>query len=254
MAKLKRDERVCPYCAETIKAAATRCRYCQSDVTPVVEPEPEPEPEPQTTERQPQPQPRSEPGSVVERPASGLSLAVPTLQDVRSFVVRRLTLVLAALVILAASGVGVSWWRAEQGSSAVAPGGSLVGDDARTQVLVAATDLTQRTLSYSYKTLANDMEVARARMTPSFRKEYDATMAQVQANTEKNEIVLEAVVVSSAVINATKHKAKVLVFLNQTTTAGAGKDKNQQLSRNSLVITLTRGGGDWDMSKLTALG
>ena len=41
MAKLKRDERVCPYCAETIKAAATRCRYCQSDLTPLVEAEPE---------------------------------------------------------------------------------------------------------------------------------------------------------------------------------------------------------------------
>ena len=107
---------------------------------------------------------------------------------------------LAVLVPLAAAGVGVAWWRAEQGSSAAAPGGSLVGDDARTQVLVAAADLTQRTLSYDYKTLANDMEVARARMTPSFRKEYDATMAQVRANTEKNKIVLEAVAVSSAII------------------------------------------------------
>ncbi|MGH3456800.1 hypothetical protein [Aeromicrobium sp.] len=247
----KRDERVCPFCAETIKAAATRCRYCQSDLPPLVEAEPQPKPE---AKPKPLPQRSSEPGPAVEENAEGSRLAVPSLQEVRSFVRTRLTLILAALVLLAAAGVGVSWWRAEQGSSAVAPGGSLVGDDARTQVLVAAADLTQRTLSYSHKTLANDMEVARARMTPSFRKEYDATMAQVRANTEKNEIVLEAVVVSSAIINATDHKAKVLVFLNQTTTAGTGKDKNQQLSRNSLVVNLTRGEGDWDMSKLTALG
>ena len=79
-------------------------------------------------------------------------------------------------------------------------------------------------------------------------------MAQVKANTEKNKIVLEAVAVSSAIIDATEHKATVLVFVNQTTTAGAGKDRNQQLNRNSLVITLTRGEGEWDMSKLTALG
>ena len=156
---------------------------------------------------------------------------------------------LAVLVLLAAAGVGVAWYRAEQGSSAVAPGGSLVGDDARTQVLVAAADLTQRTLSYDYKNLENDMEVARARMTPSFRKEYEATMAQVQANTEKNKIVLEAVAVSSAIIDATEHKATVLVFVNQTTTAGTGKKRNQQLNRNSLVITLTRGEGDWNMSQ-----
>jgi Mce-associated membrane protein len=248
VAKLKRDERVCPYCAETIKAAATRCRFCHSDVTPVVEREPE------RSKPEPEPQPPSEPAPAVKASAAGSRWTVPSLEDVRSFVLTHLTLVLAALVLLAAAGVGVSWWRAEQGTSTAAPDGSLVGDDARTQVLVAATDLTKRTLSYDYKTLDNDMEVARARMTPSFRKEYDSTMKQVRANTEKNKIVLEAVPVSSSIIKATEHKATVLVFVNQTTTAGSGKKRNQQLNRNTLVITLTRAGGDWDMSKLTALG
>lgn len=266
--KLKRDERVCPYCAEIIKAAATRCRYCHSDLTPLVEAEPEPRveapPPPAKTPKSPEPKPKPQPppestpgtdsDSAAEHPTGVWRQAVPSLDDVRSFVQRRLTLVLAALVLLAAAGVGVSWWRAEQGVSAQAPDGSLVGDEARTQVLVTAADLTKRTLSYDYKSLKNDMEVARARMTPKFRKEYDGTMAQVRANTLKNKIVLEAVVVSSAIIRATEHRATVLVFVNQTTTAGTGKGRNQQLNRNSLVITLTRGGGDWDMSKLTALG
>ena len=251
MAKLKRDERVCPYCAETIKAAATKCRFCQSDVTPVVETQPELKPEPKA---KPESKATPEPDSVVEKPADASKPLIPSFQDIRSFVLRRLTLVLAVLVTLAAVGVGVAWIRAERGSSAVAPSGALVGDDARTQVLVAAADLTQRTLSYDYKTLANDMETARARMTPSFRKEYNTTMSQVRENTEKNKIVLEAVVVSSAIIDATEHQATALVFVNQTTTAGAGKDRNQQLNRNSLVVTLSRGEGDWAMSKLTALG
>lgn len=253
MLKRKRDERVCPYCAETIKAAATRCRFCHSDVTPVVEPEPESKPEPKPKPK-PKAEPKPEPVPAGEALAAGSTRAVPSLQDIRSFVLSRLTLVLAVLVLLAATGVGVLWWRAEQGTSAVASSGSLVGDDARTQVLVAAADLTQRTLSYDHKTLENDMEVARARMTPSFRKEYDSTMAQVRDNTVKNKIVLEAVPVSSAIVKATEHQAKVLVFVNQTTTAGTGKNRNQQLTRNTLVITLTRGEGDWAMSKLTALG
>lgn len=252
MAKLKRDERVCPFCAETIKAAATKCRYCQSEVTPVVEPEleeasPPPPPPPPTETR-----PESE--SAPATSASAWREAVPSLQDVRSFVTTRLTLVLAVLVLLAAAGVGVAWWRAEQGTSTVAPNGDLVGEDARTEVLVAAADLSQRTLSYNHSTLEEDMEVARARMTPSFRKEYDSTMEQVRANTEKNKIVLEAVAVSTAIITATEHQATVLVFTNQTTTAGTGKDQNQQLSRNSLVVTLTRGEGEWNMHKLKALG
>lgn len=179
---------------------------------------------------------------------------VPGPKTGRTPLYKRITLVLAVLVALAAAGVGTLWWRAERGSATVAPGGALVGDDARTEVLVAAADLAQRTLSYDYKTLENDMEVARARMTPTFRKEYDATMAEVRANTTKNKIVLQAVAVSSAIISASEHKARVLVFLNQTTTAGTGKSANQQQSRNSLVITLTRGDGDWDISKLTALG
>ena len=78
MAKLKRDERVCPYCAETIKAAATKCRYCQSDLTPLVEPEPEP---PTVTEQVTESKPEPEPESVVEASGAAPKRAVPTDWD-----------------------------------------------------------------------------------------------------------------------------------------------------------------------------
>ena len=253
MAKLKRDERVCPFCAETIKASAIRCRFCQSDVTPLPDPEPGPEPKSRfKLQRGPRMEAEAEPAPVVAEPADIPAASSPV--SVWAVVESRLTMLLAILVVLAAAGVGTLWWHADHGSSTVAPSGALVGDDARTEVLITAADLTQRTLSYNYKTLANDMEVARARMTPTFRKEYDSTMAQVRANTTKNKIVLQAVAVSSAIISSTEHKAKVLVFVNQTTSAGTGKTQDQQLNRNSLVVTLTRGDGDWDISKLTALG
>ena len=255
MAKLKRDERVCPFCAETIKASAIRCRFCHSDVTPVVEPEAQPTP---TAEAKPTTEAKTKAKSVARAKPEPEPAAVEP-EDAeeasgRTPLYKRLTLVLAVLVALAGAGVGTLWWRAGHGTETAAPNGTLVADDARTEVLVSAADLAQRTLSYDYKSLANDMEVARARMTPAFRKQYDATMAQIRANTTKNKIVLEAVAVSSAIISATEHKAKVLVFLNQTTTAGTGKKANQQASRNSLVINLTRGDGDWAISKLTSLG
>jgi Mce-associated membrane protein len=165
---------------------------------------------------------------------------------------RRLTAILAALAILAGAGVGIAWWQAEASSAVTAPDGTLVGDEPRSEAIVAGADLTQRALSYDYRTLANDMEVAEARMTPSFRKQYKATMAAVRANTVKNKIVLQADVVSSSIITATEHKAQLLVFINQTTSAQA--TKAQQLDRNSLIVTLERGKGDWMLSELTALG
>ncbi|TXL60759.1 hypothetical protein [Aeromicrobium terrae] len=243
MARLKKDERICPFCAETIKAAATKCRYCQSDLPP--EPKAAPEPEPVVESDEPTEVELVEP-TVVEL----VETTEPELQeprDVRTFLQERLTLLLAGAVLLAAAGVGVCWWRAEHGSPTI-------DEDARTQVLVSAADLTQRTLSYDYKSLDQDMETATAKMTPGFRKEYRSTMEQVRANTEKNKIVLEAAAVASAIIDVSETKAKVLVFANQTTTVGTGKAKKQQLLRNSLVVTLERDGGDWVIDKLTALG
>lgn len=267
MAKLKRDERVCPFCAETIKASAIKCRFCQSEVTPILEPETElaaPAPAKVAAKKAPAQNPPRKTGAG-GAPTPGAKAAAtevvhdlnadrPSVAERLSPIFKNLTLVLATLVALAAAGVGTLWWQAEQGSASTTASGLLVGDDARTEVVISAADLATRTLSYDYKTFDNDLETARARMTKSFRKEYDATMSQVKANTEKNKIVLQATAVASAIITATEHKAKVLVFLNQTTTAGVGKAAKQQASQNSLVVTLTRGDGDWAISKLTALG
>jgi len=264
MAKLKRDERLCPSCAETIKAAAIRCRYCQTELTPGgssrlrgSDPEstnaamPEPaeaetmevdaaevdETEVDETESNSPPPPATEP--VQDEPVSLLES-------------RRLTAILATLALLAAAGVGIAWWQAEHSSAISAPDGTLVGDAPRSEAVIAAADLTQRALSYDYRTLANDMEIARARMTPEFRKEYDGGMKPLRANTLKNKIVVQADVVASSIITATEHKARLLVFSNQATSAQTTDAK--RVDRNSLLITLERGKGDWMLADLTALG
>jgi hypothetical protein len=258
MAKLKRDERLCPFCAETIKAAAIRCRFCQADVTPI---EPDPVESEPTQDEQVDAIKAEEPVSATPPPPPPPPAALSqVLQDdevsrrawLAPLSSRRLTAILAALALAAAVGVGIAWWRAETSSADSAPDGTLVGDEPRSEAIVAGADLTQRALSYDYRTLANDMEVAEARMTLSFRKEYKATMAAVRANTIKNKVVLQADVVSSSIIAATERKARLLVFINQTTTAQA--TEAQQLDRNSLIVTLVRGKGNWTLAELTALG
>ena len=155
------------------------------------------------------------------------------------------------VVGVAAVLVAVLGWRAAHVAEPSTIGGAGLDEAARTQVLVSAADLAQRTLSYRYDTLDQDIESAQAHMTKEFRSEYNDTMTQVRDNTVKNKISLQATVVSASVVRATEHEAEVLVFANQTATA-KGKD-DPQLNRSSLIVTLTRSGGDWMLSDLEAV-
>lgn len=140
--------------------------------------------------------------------------------------------------------------------------GQVTDDDARTGLLVAAADLSQRVLTYHHDTFDQDLEVAAARLTPEFREEYDSAMEQVRANTEKNKISQEATAVASAIISATSDEAQVLVFINQETSSA--RTRANQLVRNRLVVDLVRldgqdtdgqdTDGQWAIAGVNALG
>ena len=130
--------------------------------------------------------------------------------------------------------------------------GQITDDDERAELLVAAADLSERVLTYHHDTFEEDLEVAAARLTPAFREEYDAAMAQLRSNTEKNKISQEAAAVSSAIISATPAEAQVLVFINQETSSA--RTKGNQLVRNRLVVDLVDVDGEWAIAGVNALG
>ena len=111
-----------------------------------------------------------------------------------------------------------------------------------------AARLTQKVLSYDWKTLDADIKANQAVLAPSFRSEYEKTMAGVKDQTIKNQVKLTADAAATSIVSATESKVVALVFVNQVTTAKG--TQNQRVDSSRVLVTLTRGDGDWRISKL----
>ena len=105
--------------------------------------------------------------------------------------------------------------------------------------------------SYSWKTLAEDKAAARELMTPEMRDRYDRTMAGVTTSSRRDQRVVEAEVVDTALVTASPTYARVLVFVNQRT---AGDDLDRPtLDLDRVLVTVRRVDGEWKVSELDSL-
>jgi Mce-associated membrane protein len=230
--ELKPDEKVCPYCAEVIKAQAVRCRWCRADLTEASA----------ATDQAPEDAPAEGPTEVPEE-------RVPFWAGARLFGVllgalAGLLVVVVVLVLSRGREPAVS----TTGPDAAAV--QLADPAARDAALSAATKLTEATLSYKWNTLAADRRKAEAGMTAEFRRQYEDAMGTVDQQTRHNQVVLRADVVAAGLVSADQHQARVLAFTNQSTTT---KDSDTpRIDQNRVLVTLTRADGDWRLSAMSA--
>lgn len=162
---------------------------------------------------------------------------------------RGLVLALFVLCLVLAIAVGVTWWRTAARAPS-APGDAITSGAARDDGLATARRLTRTVLSYDWRTLDQDAADAAKVSAPGFRAQYARAMSGVRAETLRDQVTLKAVPVDAAVVSATPSRLVALVFVDQTTTARGSA--NRRLDQNRVLVTLTRHGGEWRVSKMVA--
>jgi Mce-associated membrane protein len=166
--------------------------------------------------------------------------------------------VLGLVVLVVAAAVALTWLvraddaGAASGLTTAASGDASVASAAvKDTVLDAASEGATRVYSYSWETLADDKADARALLTGDMLRQYDRTMAGVATSSRRDRTVVSADVVGAGLVTATTSHARVLVFVNQSTTRADLDEPMLDLDR--VLVTLVRTGGEWKVSELDAL-
>ena len=153
--------------------------------------------------------------------------------------------VLTWLVRTGDAGSGSTATTAESADASVASA------SVKDSVLGVADEAATRVYSYSWDTLADDKADARALLTGEMLRQYDRTMAGVATSSRRDRTVVSADVVGTGLVTASSSYARVLVFVNQSTT---GDDLEKPLlDLDRVLVTLVRTGGAWKVSELDAL-
>lgn len=115
------------------------------------------------------------------------------------------------------------------------------------QRLVDAADAAEKAavpvLSYDYRHLAQDKKAASARMTSSFRKDYDQTFTLIEQNAPAAQAVVAATVLGSAIAGNSEKGVDVLLFVDRPTSRKGAKEP--VVYRDQVTFSMRLVDGEW---------
>ena len=159
---------------------------------------------------------------------------------------RRRSALVVVLALAAAVLLAVTTW-----SAAELRDRRLVAE-ARVEALAAARSAAVDLLSYDYRRLDADFERARRHVTGRFAEQYGATTEKtVRPTATRYQAVVEATLVDAGVRSATRDRAVVIVFVNQT--SRNTRLAAPQIDQNRVRMTLTLVADRWLVSEVDAL-
>ncbi|WP_205473306.1 J domain-containing protein [Nocardioides sp. SYSU D00038] len=154
---------------------------------------------------------------------------------------------LAALAVATAVLVGLTVWQAQTPSPDDVEDGARAAQSAAERAAVPV-------LSYDYRTLDEDQAESQRYLTAKYRKEYDRFFdGVVRENAGETKAVVEAEVVSSALVRSGEDRVQVLVFVNRPTTNA--KQTTPEVFRDQVTITMARqDDGAWLVDDMVTTG
>jgi Mce-associated membrane protein len=148
--------------------------------------------------------------------------------------------VLPGLSLALAAGAGYLKWQYDSARDAAA---------AETQSVAAATESTIALLSYQPDTAEKQLAAARDRLTGTFRDSYTSLIHDVVIpGARQKQISAVATVPAAAPVSATPTHAVVLIFVDQSITAGTDAPTS---SASSVKVALDKVGERWLISDFT---
>lgn len=155
---------------------------------------------------------------------------------------RRLRVVLALATALVAAAGGTAWYAHHRAAAR---------EDAIRHALATAAPAAKAIFSYDHRSFEASVANGRGFVTGEFAREYAETTTALKPTAESEQAVVLAEVSATAVVHADADRVELLLYLNQYR-RNVNTD-GEKVDQNRVVLELTRVGGEWKVSRATAI-